>query len=77
MRYVSIILLSFLLLTAACSNSDEKPEKNGVETAQERIGREAADQIKATMQSAEKARDLQNQHTRQIEAATEANSTEK
>lgn len=77
MRCVSMVLLSLLLLTAACSNSDEKPEKSGMETAQERIGREAADQIKATMQSAEKARDLQNQHTRQIEAATEANSTEK
>jgi len=74
MTGLRVILLLLLMLMVSCSNSDEQKTKE--ETPQERIGREAAEQIKSTLQSAENARELQNQHTQQLEEAVEQNSKE-
>ena len=74
MTWLRVLIPLLTILMASCSNSDE--QKVQEETAQERIGREAAEQIKSTLQSAENALELQNQHTQQIEEAVQQNSKE-
>lgn len=75
MRLLRLVLLLLLLLQTSCSNSDEANRKE--ETAQEKIGREAAEQIQSTLQRAENAGKLQEQHNLEIEEAVKKNSSEK
>jgi len=70
MRFLRLIPLLLLALTLSCSNT-EKEQQEKTETAQERMGREAAEQIKAPLEKAEMARSLQDQHNRSIEEALE------
>lgn len=65
MRYLRLVLLLLMVASGACSSSNDDQERP--ETNSERIGREAAQQISATLQSAEKARALQEQHANQVE----------
>jgi uncharacterized protein YcfL len=73
MTRLCVIVLSTLLLVSCSSSDEQKPQE---ETPQERIGHEAAGQIKAVLKSAENAGQLQNQHTQQIEEAVQQNSKE-
>lgn len=74
MIWLRVLLLLLAMLMVSCSNSDE--QETPEETPQERIGREAAEQITSTLQSAKDASELENQHTQQIEEAVQKNSEE-
>lgn len=70
MNYLKYIVIGFILGLASCTTSDEsEPEKT--ETAQEKLGRTAAEQIQATISSAELARQTQNQHIEDMEKQIE------
>ena len=74
MTWFRVVLVLFTVLMSSCSSSDEQKAKE--ETPQERIGREAAEQLKSTLQSAKNAAQLENQHTEQVEEGVEQNSKE-
>ena len=60
-----LLVLFTLILLSSCGSSGDAPE----ETGQERIGREAAEQIIDTLKSAEQAKALQEQHNQHVEDA--------
>lgn len=66
MKYKLIMVVVLLLSCVSCSSSDEE-QQAATETTQEKIGREAAEQIKATINSAEMARQIQDQHNQQVQ----------
>ena len=72
MRTLSILACCVLTLVVSCSSGDEKQGQKEEPTASERVGAEAASQIKATLQGAENARLLQEQHGEAVEKAIEA-----
>lgn len=60
-----LFMLFSLILISGCGDSGDEPG----ETDQERLGREAAEQIIDTLKSAEQAKALQEQHNQQVEDA--------
>ncbi len=70
MKYMKCMIAVILLCCSSCS-SNESEEKNRTETSQERLGREATEQIKATINSAEMARQIQDNHTAEMERLIE------
>ena len=54
-----------MMLMAGCSGSDEET----IQEKAEEVGRQAAEQIKAPIEQAELAKQLQDAHNKQIEEA--------
>ncbi len=71
LRGVLLLLFCFLLLSS-CSSSEE-PEKRGViEQTTDKIAQKAISSIKTPIEQAKLAREIQESHNRDIEAAVEA-----
>ena len=77
MRYRHIVVSLLFLACISCSSEEEKAQQPPRETAQEAKGHEAAEQIKATLNSAEMARQIEELRNQQIEELLEKQDKDK
>lgn len=66
-----VVVLILLVFCVSCSGPDEQKKQSAQEKAAVQIGHETAEEIKATINSAEMARQTTEQHDQQMQELLE------